>query len=342
MTVQQGIGPNHPDEKIPLGISSCLLGEEVRFDGGHKKNNYILETLGQYFSFRSFCPEMAIGLGVPRETIRLIEHDGLEHSSLYRAVGTKDPGFDVTDQLTAVAHEQRFWQQTVFGYILKKDSPSCGMERVKLYRVTNPQETDHSDWHYHVERRGAGIYAQTMMRNFPNLPVEEEGRLCDPILRENFVNRVFAYKRWHEDVLVDPSWKTITDFHARHKWTLFSHDQNKARDLGAGLADKHKQALDQTLDWYISEFMQIMRIPATRKNHVNVLEHIRGYIKRDIDSDDKAELSESIEDYRLGLTPLIVPLTLLRHYFRRYPDPYIEQSWYLNPHPKQLMLLNQL
>lgn len=343
-------------EKILLGVSSCLLGEKVRYDGAHKKNNYILDTLGQYFSFRSFCPEMAIGMGVPRETIRLVALDTTSSNAQVRVVGVKDPAFDVTQKLSRIADEQADWLPSVFGYILKKGSPSCGMERVKQYRVTNPSgsnssgsnssdsqaEIDPRDWTYHVEHHGTGLFAKSLLRDYPNLPLEEEGRLCDPVLRENFVNRVFAYKRWHEDVLIDSSWKGVTDFHARHKWILFSHDQDKARALGSALANLHTQDLEKTLDWYIAEFMQIMKIPATRKNHVNVLEHIRGYLKKEISNQDKAELSESIEDYRQGLLPLVVPLTLLRHHFRNHPDTYIERSWYLHPHPKQLMLLNQL
>ncbi len=332
---------DNEQEKIPLGISSCLLGEKVRYDGGHKKNNYIRDTLGQYFSFRSFCPEMSIGMGVPRETIRLVALDADDKKPQTRALGAKDPSFDVTDKLSSIVDDQDAWLPNVYGYILKKDSPSCGMERVKQYRVTNP-ENDSQDWCYHVERIGTGLFAQSLKQRMPNLPLEEEGRLCDPVLRENFVNRVFAYKRWREDVLASASWKAITDFHARHKWILFSHDQDQARALGSSLAQRHQESLNDTLDWYIGEFMRLMQIPATRKNHVNVLEHIRGYLKNELSKEDKKELSDSIEDYRLGLLPLIVPLTLLRHYFRYYPDDYIQRSWYLNPHPKQLMLLNQL
>lgn len=329
------------EEKIPLGISSCLLGEPVRFDGGHKKNNYILDTLGQYFDYRSFCPEMAIGMGVPRPTIRLVasDADDLDLAENFKAVGVKDASLDVTQALESVADEQRSWHQQIFGYILKKDSPSCGMERVKLYSAEQANSP--------LERKGVGKYAAVLMRNFPNLPVEEEGRLCDPVLRENFVNRVFVYKRWRAiscateegNVL---TWKAITDFHARLKWNLYSHDQNRARAVGSALAQKHRDPIAETCDWYESEIMDLLKVRATRKNHVNVLEHIRGYLKTHLTADEKAEIGESIEDYRLGLLPLIVPVTLLRHFFRKYPDPYIMQSWYLQPHPKQLMLLNQI
>ncbi len=313
-------------EKIPLGISSCLLGEKVRFDGGHKQNRYVLDTLGQYFSFRPFCPELAIGLGVPRETIRLVDAGGE-----IRAVGNKTAALDVTRPLIEIAHAQRDWHRDIFGYIVKKDSPSCGMERVKVYRKDQAQ------------RDGAGLYTATMMDNFPTLPVEEEGRLGDPVLRESFVKRVYINKRWHDLVAAGLDWAGLTDFHARHKLILMSHDQNRARALGKQLSEAHRtETVDDYAPRYLDEMMRILRIFAKRSNHVNVLEHIRGYLKHDLDRDDKQELGESIENYRLGRLPLIVPITLLRHHFRKCPNDYIDRSYYMQPHPDELMLLNSL
>ena len=311
--------------KIPLGISSCLIGEKVRFDGGHKQNRYILDTLGQYFSFRPFCPEMAIGLGVPRETIRLVEIDGKTE-----AIGNKNTELNVTQALVQSAHEQRSWHQRIFGYIVKKDSPSCGMERVKVYYKDQPQ------------RSGSGLYTATMMQNFPTLPVEEEGRLGDPVLRESFVKRVFIYKRWQEMIETGLDWASLTDFHARHKLILYSHDQERGRKLGRELSAAHKSPIEEYAPLYLAEMMNILKIFARRSNHVNVLEHVRGYLKRDLDKSDKEELSTCIENYRLGLLPLIVPITLLRHHFRRNPNQYIERSYYMQPHPDELMLLNSL
>ena len=312
-------------ELIPVGISSCLVGERVRFDGGHKQNRYIMDTLGKYFDFRTFCPEMAIGLGVPRQTIRLINED-----DRVQAVGVKNEAMRVTDELIAIAHEQKSWHQGIYGYIVKTGSPSCGMERVKIYSNDIPFQN------------GAGVYTQTMMENFPDLPVEEEGRLGDAVLRENFVHRVFIYRRWHEICETGLSWKALMAFHGRHKLILFSHDQTLARKLGKDLSESHGQPLAAFADSYISRLMQILKISAKRSNHVNVLEHIRGYLKQELDKDDKQELSDSIENYRLGRLPLIVPITLLRHHFRKYPNEYIEQSYYMQPHPDELMLLNSL
>lgn len=313
------------DILIPVGISSCLLGENVRFDGGHKNNSYIVHTLGGYFKFIPFCPEVDIGLGVPREPIRLTVE-----GSETRCVGTKTKTLDVTAQLIASAEQQRKWHSEIFGYILKKDSPSCGMQRVKLYRDDQ------------VERSGVGIYAYQLMQNFPNLPVEEEGRLGDPVLRENFIQRVFIYQRWKRFLADRPSWSGLTEFHARHKLILFSHDQNMARDLGRKLSQASSLDIDEYADEYLNDMMAILKVKATRGNHVNVLQHIQGYLKKHLDSDDKSELSDSIEQYRLGYLPLIVPITLLRHHFMKYPDDYIDHSYYMHPYPNELMLLNSL
>lgn len=312
-------------DKIRVGISSCLLGEEVRFDSGHKHHSYTTGTLGNYFEFRSFCPEMNIGLGVPREPVRLVDSDGE-----IKCIGTKTKELDVTDKLIQCALEQSSWLDDVYGYIVKKDSPSCGMERVKVYKNDMP------------ERIGSGLFTHTMMRNYPDLPVEEEGRLGDPVLRENFIKRVFIYKRWRDFLESNPGWDGLYDFHARHKYILFSHDQDKARGLGKKLSEVGKVDMSEYAVEYGRQLMEILKKPATRKNHVNVLMHIQGYLKRELDKDDKQELTDTIEAYRLGYVPLIVPITLLRHHFRKAPDDYINSSYYMNPHPAELMLLNSL
>lgn len=310
---------------IPIGISSCLIGEPVRFDGGHKQNRYILDTLGQYFDFRAFCPEIAIGLGTPRPPIRLINEN-----NQVQAVGVKDNSLRVTGQLIEVANEQSDWQKNMCGYIVKKGSPSCGMERVKIYNNGIPNQF------------GAGLYTQTLMQNFPNLPIEEEGRLGDPWLRENFIKRVFILNRWKHICDEGLSWPALMTFHGQHKLILFSHNQTEARLLGKQLSTATDQPLNEYAPIYIAELMSILKKPAKRTNHVNVLEHIRGYLKNELDKDDKQELTDSIENYRLGHLPLIVPITLLKHHFRKHPNDYIEKSFYMQPHPKQLMLLNTL
>ncbi|MGZ8144128.1 MAG: YbgA family protein [Methylosarcina sp.] len=310
-------------KKIPIGISSCLIGQEVRFDGGHKLDAYITGTLGQYFEFHSFCPEVEIGLGVPRPTLHLVKVDGA-----VRCVGVKDPDRDVTDRLRKHAEQLKERHAELCGYILKKDSPSCGMERVKVYSNSQPR------------REGVGIYAEAMMKANPLMPVEEEGRLGDPGLRENFLQRVYVFYRWKQMLLEGLSADKLTTFHARHKLIIMSHADY--RELGQMLAGLSKETLAETAGQYIALLMKILKHVPTRSRHVNVLQHIQGYLKKELSADDKAEMVEVIERYRRGELPLIVPLTLLKHHFRKLPDPYIDESYYLSPYPQELRLLNEL
>lgn len=309
---------------IKIGVSSCLLGENVRFDSGHKKNQYLINVLSNYFQFLPFCPEVAIGLGVPREPIRLVNIN-----ERIKCIGTKNAELDVTNKLKNIANEQLDWHRTISGYILKKDSPSCGMERVKVYTSGMP------------ERKGTGIYAQQLMKNFPNLPIEEEGRLNDLIIRENFIQRVYIYHRWQQMLSTEFSLKNIQKFHAQHKYIYMSHDQLGLKKLGALLANKCENTTELA-ESYLSKAMILLKNRATKSNHANTLYHIQGYLKNVISADHKQELNEMIEQYRQGYVPLIVPITLLRHHFRKYPNEYITDSFYLAPHPGELMLLNSL
>lgn len=312
-------------DKPTIGISSCLLGFEVRYDGGHKRHSYIEQTLGQYFDFRPFCPEVEAGLGIPRPTLQL-----RETAIGVRCLATKDHGFDATDALASVAKVQDDWLAGLCGYIFKKDSPSCGMERVKVYRGDYPQKI------------GTGIFAEQVKQRFPLLPLEEEGRLGDPLLRENFIQRVFVLQRWRQLRHGGLSVQGLMSFHSSHKLIAMSHEQNQARDLGRLVAGSTTENLQAIADRYIADLMACLSRPATRGNHVNVLQHIQGYLKRSLEADDKQELSETIERYRLGHLPLIVPITLLRHHFRRQPDAFIAQSHYMQPHPAELALLNEI
>ena len=310
--------------RIPVGISSCLLGERVRYDGGHKGHSYITRTLGDYFEFRPFCPELAIGLGVPRKPIRLQR----QADRSIRCIRSDAPEKDYTGALASCADDQRHWQQALCGYILKKDSPSCGMERVKVWDEAMPS------------RDGVGIYAGRLMANFPWLPVEEEGRLGDAVLRENFIQRVFAMRRWHEMRARGLTVAELMDFHGRHKLILMSHEQEAYRRLGRLVAGTDGDNLEENATAYLNEFMAAMKKRATRSSHVNVLQHIQGYLKQALDSDDKQELVQTLEKYRKGQVPLIVPITLLNHFFRKHPDDYISRSYYMNPYPEELCLQN--
>jgi len=319
--------PKKAFSEVKIGVSSCLLGENVRFDAGHKKNQYLSNVLSHYFEFLPFCPEVAIGLGVPREPIRLINED-----NIIKCVGTKNTDFDVTNKLVSIANEQVDWHGKISGYILKKDSPSCGMERVKVYKPASPKQKI-------PEKNGTGIYAQQLINNFPDLPVEEEGRLNDLIIRENFIQRVYVYHRWHQMLSTNFSLKDIQQFHAQHKYIFMSHSQSALKELGALLAKNHPDITELAKN-YLSQAMALLKNKATKSNHANTLLHIQGYLKKFISADNKQELNETIEQYRNGYVPLIVPITLLRHHFRKYPNDYIEQSFYLWPHPGELMLLN--
>lgn len=312
-------------EKIPIAISSCLLGQEVRYDGGHKHNAYVTETLGQYFEYTAFCPEVAIGMGVPRPTIQLVQvDDGI------RVRGSKDPQLDVTEQLEAYASSIVPALDGYCGYIFKRASPSCGMERVKIYKNGNPVST------------GRGVYAAVIMQALPELPVEEEGRLMDPVLRENFIERVFVYHRWLQFKHSGLTAAGLVQFHTIHKFTLLAHDETIYRELGRIVAAVGKAELPVLAAEYVLRLMQALSKPATRNTHSNVLMHIMGYFKDELGAQDKQELLEILDKYRLGQVPLIVPITLLKHYLRRFPDDYIKQQVYLNPHPDELMLRNSL
>lgn len=313
-------------EKVQVGVSSCLLGEEVRFDGGHKRDAYLTGTLASYFDFVPFCPEAAVGLGIPRQPIRLVRR-GVS----VRAVGVKTPELDPTDQLAAYAEATTGQLSHISGYIFKKASPSCGMERVKVYNEKGMPE-----------QNGVGIYAGVLMQRLPLLPVEEEGRLGDAVLRENFIERVFVYHRWQQMMRDGLTASGLVDFHSDHKYLILAHDQEAYRQLGRLVADAGKGDLERLAADYATLLMQTLKRPATTRQHVNVLQHLLGYLKKHLDTLDREELLETIEQYRQGLLPLIVPITLIRHHFRRNPDPYVLRQYYLSPHPKELMLRNRI
>ncbi|WP_455217972.1 YbgA family protein [Kaarinaea lacus] len=323
---QQDLEKNYIPHKVRIATSSCLLGNEVRYDGGHKHNRYLTDSLSLYFDFVPFCPEAAIGMGIPRPPIRLVKKpDGIH------AVGINDPSMDKTSELRNYASQVASQQLTdICGFIFKKDSPSCGMERVRVF-----------DDNQVPSKTGSGIFAGEIMNVCPNLPVEEEGRLMDPVLRENFIERVFIYYRWQQ-IAQNLSPSSLVEFHSTHKFNVLAHDEPAYRKLGQLVADAGTDRFEAICESYIHILMQALKKPATRKKHTNVLMHVMGFIKPHLDSDDKKELLEVIDVYRLGRLPLIVPITLLKHYLRRFPQPYIEQQYYMNPYPEELMLRNQV
>lgn len=310
--------------RIRLGISSCLLGQSVRYDGGHKHNEYITATLGSCFEFVPFCPEVAVGLGVPRPPIQLVRQ-----ARGVRALGVTNAALDVTDQLVAYAERVAPALTAVSGYILKKSSPSCGMERVTVYRAKGAPLVN-----------GVGVYARVLMERRPEMPFEDEGRLMDPVLRENFIERVFVYHRWQQLMRDALTPELLVEFHTRHKLIVLAHDERAYRALGRDVAAAGHGKIAERGAHYIRQLMQSLKKPATRARHANVLQHAFGFLKRNLDRGDKSEMLGLIERYRRGQVPLIVPITLMRHYLRRSPQPYLEQQYYLAQHPDELLLRN--
>jgi len=312
---------------IRISVSACLLGEKVRYDGGHKRDGFLVDTFGRYVEWVPVCPEVEMGLGVPRETLRLVRIGADVRLIMAKA------GVDHTEEMCAYA-EGRVKQlagEDLCGYILKKDSPSCGMERVRVFDAQGVPS-----------KSGRGLFAEALLRQFPNLPIEEEGRLSDPRIRENFVERVFAYRRLRS-LFAEP-WKVgdLVRFHTAHKLLLMAHSP-KSYEVLARLVAGGKANPRMTLrERYEAEFMGALRVMAPTRRHANVLHHIIGYFPKQLDGDSRRELLSVIEDYRKGLLPLVVPLTLIRHYVRRFNVTYLQGQVYLEPHPKELMLRNHV
>lgn len=307
-------------EKIQIGVSSCLLGEEVRFNGGHKRSRYITDILADYFQYVPLCPELAIGLGVPRPPIRLV---GKIESP--RAISPDDPSIDATEDLDAYGREIGRTHTFISGFILKSKSPSCGMERVKVYDHNNVPSPN-----------GRGLFAHALMETQPLLPCEEEGRLNDAGLRGSFLERVFAFHHWQCLVAEGLTPKDLVEFHTEHKFLLMAHNQEAMRQLGRLVAEAGSGDLEQIGHDYIAGFMKALAKPAKLKAQVNVLQHMAGYVSDGLDSGDRAELDEMIHAYRKEELPIIAPLTLLRHHLRRLPHEYLEKQKYLEKRPKPL------
>jgi len=310
-----------------LGVSACLLGKPVRFDGGHKKNNFILSSLSNYIDFESVCPEMEAGFGMPRPTMQL-RQQGKET----RLVFSKHPETEVTDQLIHYSVAKVNQLEHLDGFIFKKDSPSCGAFRVPL--------VIHKDGF--KNREGVGLFAKTFMDKYPLIPVEDEGRLNDADLCENFFERVYAYRRWKAISHPQRNVQGLIEFHARHKLLLMARGSHFYQELGRLVSGTTSKDLIQRREKYISRFMQVMKITTQRGRQVNVLQHIMGYLKQAISREDKQELLSLFEAYRQRQLPLITPVTLLRHHLRVHPQHYISEQHYLEPFPEQLALRSSL
>jgi len=315
------------EELIKLGISTCLLGENVRYDGGHKLDRFLTETLGQYVKYVPVCPEVECGLPVPRESMHL------EGTPEQPRLVTSRTHNDKTEQMVTWANKRvvELEEENLCGFVFKSDSPSSGMERV---RIINDKGMP--------EKKGVGIFAKIFMEHFPLIPVEEEGRLHDPKLRENFIERVFAMKLWRE--LLSKKWSLgpLVDFHSRNKLLILSHSPKHYQIMGKLVADGKSMAITELYKGYEVLLMEALKLKTTVKKNSNVLQHMMGYFKKHLSSDEKQEILEIIQQYQEGYVPLIVPITLMNHYIRKYKQPYLSMQTCLNPHPMALRLRNHV
>ena len=314
-------------ERIRLGISACLLGERVRFDGGHKRDPFLVESLGQFVDWVPVCPEVESGLDAPREAMRLVQVEGQ-----VRLLTTRTTQ-DQTDNMRRYARRRvdELADDELFGFVLKKDSPTCGLERVKVYGMGGVPA-----------KSGRGLFADALVTRFPMLPVEEEGRLNDPRLRENFVERIFAYRRLTALFAARWSMGDVVRFHTAHKLTLMAHMPEAYQRLGRLVASGKSMARREFQDRYSSDFMTALSTMATPRRQANVLRHMLGYFKEALDRESRAELLALIQDYAGGQVPLVVPLTMFGHHIRRCGVPYLAEQVYLRPHPVELMLRNHV
>ena len=312
---------------IRIGVSRCLLGEAVRYDGGHKRDRFLTDVLGRYVEWVPICPEVEAGLETPREAMRLVGN-----ASQPRLVTTKTER-DMTKPLAMFAEQKLGTLETadLSGYVFKKDSPSCGIERVRIFNR-----------HGMPSRNGVGLFARAFMERFPLVPIEDEGRLCDPVLRDNFIGRVFSYHRWQQLAQGPFLRKAIVVFHTRHKYLLLAHSRHHYQELGRLVAQADRYRPKDLIERYGTLFMEALALTATRRKHVNVLQHVIGHMKDQLRPGERAELDSLIEDYREGVVPLVVPITLVKHYVVRYRIDYVRDQVYLNPHPKEMKLRNSI
>jgi len=312
-------------ERIRLGVSKCLLGEPVRYDGQHKRDTFVVDTLGPLVDFVPVCPEVECGLGVPREAMRLI---GTKENP--RLVTIRS-GQDITPRMQDWIKPRldQLAKENLCGYIFKARSPSSGMERVKIYNEKGG-----------VVGYGAGLFAAAFMARFPLLPVEEEGRLNDPLLRDNFVERIFTLRRYRDAVAGARTLKPLMTFHATHKYLLMAHLPARVRAMGQLLAGSAPRAIRETTAAYEDMLLDTLKTKTTTVRYVNVLQHMIGYLKQQLTADEKQEFAELLDDYRRDDVPLIAPIVMLRHYVRKYNEPYLATQAVLYPHPLELRLRN--
>jgi uncharacterized protein YbgA (DUF1722 family)/uncharacterized protein YbbK (DUF523 family) len=312
-------------DKIRIGVSACLLGDPVRYNGQHKHDRFITDTLGAFFEFVGVCPEVECGLGVPRETMRLVGDPAKP-----RLMTTKT-GIDHTDRMQSWADRRvvELAAERLHGFIFKSRSPSSGMERVKVYNGKGG-----------MSGRAPGMFARAFLEHFPSLPCEDEGRLNDVDLRENFIERVFALWRFRQACKASPTLKTLMTFHAQNKFLIQSHNEKMMREMGRELAGLNARQARKHIPVYEAQLMRALKTKATVKKHTNILQHMLGFLRDVVDEYDRKELAEVIDAYHAEFVPLVVPVTMFRHYVTKHDIHYLREQYYLNPHPIELKLRN--
>jgi uncharacterized protein YbgA (DUF1722 family)/uncharacterized protein YbbK (DUF523 family) len=310
-------------EKVKIGISCCLLGNNVRWNSGHKMDKYLTNTLGQFVAYVPVCPEVEAGFGVPRESFSLVGDP--EHPRLITFKSKEDH----TDRMLTWAKKRvkELEKEDLCGFIFKSDSPSSGMIRVKVYSEKGMPM-----------KKGVGMFARAYMDHFPGIPVEDDGRLNNPGIRENFIERIFALKRWRESIQKKRSMGNLVNFHTCNKLLILSHSQKHYRLMGKLVAGGKKMPIKELFSQYEHLLLEALELKTTLKKNNNVLQHLMGYFKSQLSADEKQELLEVFDQYRRGLVPLVVPITLINHYVRKYDQPYLKMQTYLNPHPLELKL----
>ncbi len=317
-----------PQSQLPrLGVSQCLLGEQVRYDGGHKRDRFLTDILGRFVEWVPVCPEAEAGLGIPREAMRLVLSN--ESTQLM----TIHSNLDHTNRMTRFSGKRvrQLKKIQLDGYILKRNSPSCGLQRVRVYTPQGMPSTS-----------GMGLFANILQKTLPLLPLEDEGRLQDLSIRENFIERIFCMHRWNSLQNERLTRGHIVRFHTQHKYLLLAHSRSHYQRLGQLVASAHQHTPHQLAAIYGPMFAEALTVKATVRKHVNVLQHLLGHLKKLLRKVERDELQESIWDYHRTVTPLTIPLTLISHYVRIFDIEYLSDQVYLNPHPKELMLRNHV
>ncbi len=314
-------------DSVKIGISSCLMGNPVRYDGGHSHDRFLTQTLGRFTTYVPVCPEVECGMPIPRDSLRLVGDPEAP-----RLVTRKD-GTDHTDQMMGWIPKRldQLEKEDLCGFIFRSKSPSSGLYRIRVYSQDGK-----------VRKTGTGLFARAFRERFPRIPVEEAGRLHDPKLRENFIENVFTLQRWRALINQNQTLGGLVDFHTRNKLLLLSHNTENYRKLGRIVAQGKGRKMDRLYDEYEAVLFKTLALQTTIPKQINVLQHIMGYFKKTITGEEKQELLEIFDQYREGHIPLIVPITLLNHYVRKYDQPWLKQQTYLNPHPVELKLRTYL